>query len=204
MFFILCVEFIHQAMKQYLATSLLLFSLGLAGQDLPFREIPPYPATYSAETVLMRAIQGLGFRYYWASEGLRDNDLVFKPSEDGRSTLETLQHIHSLTNTIYRSLNGEVINQPNTQETNLEKLRALTLDNLEKACMVLSSPNYSLQNQKISFPAKEGTNDSPIWHLINGPLEDAVWHVGQIITFRRSSGNPYNSKASLFTGKLKN
>ena len=36
-----------------------------------------------------------------------------------------------------------------------------------------------------------------------GPIADALWHVGQVVTFRRSSGNPFNSKASVFTGKVR-
>jgi hypothetical protein len=30
----------------------------------------------------------------------------------------------------------------------------------------------------------------PFWHLINGPLADALTHVGQINSFRRLAGNP--------------
>ena len=49
-----------------------------------------------------------------------------------------------------------------------------------------------------------GEREFPFWNNINGPIEDAVWHVGQVVTFRRSSGNPLNSKASMLNGKLKN
>ena len=42
-----------------------------------------------------------------------------------------------------------------------------------------------------------------MWNQINGPIADALWHCGQVVSFRRASGNPYNSKASLFTGKLR-
>ena len=39
----------------------------------------------------------------------------------------------------------------------------------------------------------------PFWHIINGPLSDALTHVGQINSFRRLAGNP-TPKASVFTG----
>jgi hypothetical protein len=42
----------------------------------------------------------------------------------------------------------------------------------------------------------------PFWNAINGPLSDAIWHTGQIASNRRASGNPFNSKAQVFLGKL--
>jgi hypothetical protein len=30
----------------------------------------------------------------------------------------------------------------------------------------------------------------PFWHLINGPMADALTHTGQISSFRRLAGNP--------------
>jgi hypothetical protein len=46
-------------------------------------------------------------------------------------------------------------------------------------------------------------NEFPFWNQLNGPIADALWHCGQVISFRRSSGNPYNSKASVFSGKVR-
>jgi hypothetical protein len=40
----------------------------------------------------------------------------------------------------------------------------------------------------------------PFWHILNGPLADALTHVGQINTLRRLNGNP-TPKASVFMGK---
>jgi hypothetical protein len=39
----------------------------------------------------------------------------------------------------------------------------------------------------------------PFWHIINGPISDALSHVGQINSFRRLAGNP-TPKANVFTG----
>lgn len=39
--------------------------------------------------------------------------------------------------------------------------------------------------------------------MLNGPIADALWHVGQVVSFRRSSGNPFNSKVSVFSGKVR-
>ena len=43
----------------------------------------------------------------------------------------------------------------------------------------------------------------PFWNIINGPISDALWHCGQVVLLRRSSGNPFNSKVSVFSGKLR-
>ena len=42
--------------------------------ELNFKEIPAYPASYSAGNVVVRIIDGLGYRYYWATDGLRSED----------------------------------------------------------------------------------------------------------------------------------
>jgi hypothetical protein len=39
----------------------------------------------------------------------------------------------------------------------------------------------------------------PFWHIINGPVSDALTHVGQINSFRRLAGNPA-PKANVFVG----
>ena len=49
-------------------------------------------------------IDGLGFRYYWATDGLRDEDLIFKPNTEARTTDETLDHIFGLSNVIVNAV----------------------------------------------------------------------------------------------------
>ena len=61
--------------------------------QLPYYEVPDYYSEYTAGTVAARMIDGLGFRYRWATEDLREEDLKFRPSEGARSTLETIDHI---------------------------------------------------------------------------------------------------------------
>jgi hypothetical protein len=39
----------------------------------------------------------------------------------------------------------------------------------------------------------------PFWHVINGPIADALTHVGQVNSFRRLAGNP-TPKANVFLG----
>ena len=171
--------------------------------ELPYYEIPEYPETYSSANIMSRMIDGLGFRFYWATEGLVKSDLDYKISKDSRSTIETITHIHSLSVMI---LNAVLI-KPNdyeiAAELDYETLRKNTLLNIKRSSEIISKTN-NLSKLKIIFNRNNGKSEYPLWNLINGPIEDAIWHSGQVVAFRRASGNPINSKISVFTGKVKN
>lgn len=172
---------------------------------LPFREIPAYPDSFSAENVVARMIDGLGFRYYWATEGLRPEDLAFRPSAEARTSEETIDHILGLSNIIVNA----VKQQPNvrsgeeTSPLSFEVKRKQTLENLKTASDILKGAEASLAAYPIVFVNGDKRSEFPFWNMINGPIADALWHVGQVVSFRRSSGNPFNGKASVFTGKVR-
>lgn len=175
----------------------------MRASDLPYYEIPEYPDTYTAGSVVSRMIDGLGFRYYWATEALKKEDLIYKPSENGRSCEETLEHIYSLSKVIVNA----TTNTPNDrsvveEELDFEAKRKQTLENFEKASIILRN-GKDLTDLKLIFKSNQGTNEFPFWNNINGPIADAIWHTGQVVLLRRASGNPFNSKASVFTGKLR-
>ena len=56
---------------------------------------------------------------------------------------------------------------------------------------------------RYSFKIIFGDKAYPFWNAINGPIADALWHCGQIVSFRRSSGNPFPKGVSVFTGKVR-
>ncbi|MEZ4797522.1 MAG: hypothetical protein R2785_10180 [Flavobacteriaceae bacterium] len=172
-------------------------------KELPYYEISDYPSEYNEGTVVARMIDGLGFRYYWATEGLRAEDLTFKPSEDARTTGETVDHILGLTNVILNSALKKVNEPLDTEGMSFSEKRTLTLNMLKQAADIFRSTD-DLSQFKIVFKGENGNTEYPFWNQINGPIADALWHCGQIITHRRTSGNPYNSKASVFTGKVRN
>ena len=169
---------------------------------MPYYEIPDAPDHYSAGTVVSRLIDGLGFRYYWATEGLRTEDLAYRPSAEARTSRETLEHIYGLCNMVLNS----ALKQPNSNEDisslTFEELRRRTLENLAKASGVFRN-NDDISDFKIIFKRGEETSEIPFWNQLNGPIADALWHVGQVVSMRRSSGNPFNSKASVFSGKVR-
>ena len=174
--------------------------------DLPYYQIPDYPKDYTATTVAARVIDGLGFRYYWGTEGLRVEDLKFKPSEEARTSEETLDHIYGLSNIIVNA----TMSQPNVsreedRKLTFEEKRRKTLENFKKASDLLKASQPSdMEGFKAVFERGDRTSEYPFWNLLNGPIADAIWHVGQVVSFRRSSGNPFPSaKVSLFNGKLR-
>ena len=174
--------------------------------DLPYYQIPDYPEEYTATTVAARVIDGLGFRYYWATEGLREEDLNFQPNEDARTTRETLDHIYGMSWTILNATMKKA-NEARTGEADLsfEDKRRITLENFKKASDLLkaSQPN-DMESFKVIFQRGDRTSEYPFWNLLNGPIADSIWHVGQVVSFRRSSGNPFpSSKVSLFNGRLR-
>jgi hypothetical protein len=196
-------------MKKLLTTiSCIAFTLGVYAQNkntLPYYEIPDATETYTAETVASRLIDGLGFRYYWATQGLRPEDLAFKPNDTARSSEETIDHIYDLCAVIYNTVMGK----PNegasdVKELTFEQKRTKTLKMLKEASDKLRSGNAgTVANSKIIFKRGESSTEYPFWNLINGPIADAIWHCGQVVSFRRSSGNPFTSKVSVFSGKVR-
>lgn len=173
--------------------------------DLPYHQIPKNPKNYTAATVAARMIDGLGFRYYWATESLRAKDLNFKPNDDARMAFETLDHILGLSEVIVNTTKNRPHIRPiKKQNYTYEQLRAKTLENFKEASDLLKeNPEKNLEELTIVFKRSEKVSEYPFWNLINGPIADAIWHVGQLVSFRRSSGNPLNPKVNLFLGKLR-
>jgi len=168
---------------------------------LPYHKIPDMPDNYTPGTIVSRMIDGLGFRYYWATDGLTANDLTFKPSESNRTISETLDHLFNLSRTIYNSAKKEINDRTLAQDSILtfEEKRAQTLYNLRKASAIFMEVN-DLSEHQVIFKNKNGTVEFPFWNQINGPIEDAVWHSGQIAVMRRAAGNPIDSNVNVFLG----
>ncbi|GAB4250566.1 MAG: hypothetical protein Kow0027_14020 [Saprospiraceae bacterium] len=174
------------------------------GSELPYRIIPDYPDSYTPETVAARMIDGLGFRYYWATEGLRQEDLEFRPTEEARSSFETLVHIYGLSRTIRLAVEQKINDGSNADTPeDYEGLRKATLENLWAASELLKSGKVKLEDCNMVFKRGERTSEYPFWNTINGPIADAIWHCGQVVSFRRSSGNPFNSKVSVLAGTVR-
>ena len=172
------------------------------GDDLPFSEIGDYPNEFSQSNIVSRMIEGLGYRYYWATKSLNDNDLNYKPSDDSRTTFEVIKHIHELTIMISSSFENKTVDFP-SEQYDYKSLREKTLLNLKYIHDELkSSPDFS--KLSISFQRGDSTMSFPFWNQINGPISDALWHCGQVVMNRRASGNPLQKGVNVFIGKTSN
>ena len=85
-----------------------------------------------------------------------------------------------------------------------EEKRVATLQNIKMASDIFkASSAEEIANFNIIFKRGTEENSVPVWHLFNGPIDDAITHVGQITSYRRSSGNPINPFVNVFMGKTK-
>ncbi len=193
-------------MKAVITFSLIIsFAIMTSAQDLPFEEIPQYPNEYTTGTVMARLVEGLGYRYYWATEGLTSKDLEYKPSSNARTSEQTIDHIYGLSVTIVNAVQSKVNVRPmDFSGLTFEDKRKSTLENLRKTSEILRSEGGSdLESFKVIFERDGNRTEFPFWNMINGPISDALWHTGQIVSFRRASGNPLNPKVSVFRGKTR-
>ncbi|MAC92980.1 MAG: hypothetical protein CMC01_04650 [Flavobacteriaceae bacterium] len=172
-------------------------------QGLPFSSIPITAESYSAGTSISRMIQGLGFRYYWATEGLKAQDLSYRPSSEAQNTIETIQHIFQLSKTILNAAKNNPSLRPAPKPpADLSELRKATLNDLKEAAAIFENSNETqLKHLKIIFERGGGKQSKfPVWNLINGPIADAIYHTGQVVSFRRTSGNPIAKGVNVFLG----
>lgn len=173
--------------------------------NLPYQQIPAAAEEYSTGSVLARMIDGLGYRYYWATEGLTEEDLSYKPSEDARSMDETISHLYGLSLTIINSpLNIPNVRPKGWDDLSFEERRKRTLKNLEKCSELLGKKDAeAISKLTIIFQNGDQQSEFPFWNMINGPIADALYHTGQVVVMRRSAGNPIDPGVNVFIGKTR-
>lgn len=195
-------------MKNLLTVSLVLvFAVRLSAQEstLPYDKIPPQAKEYSAGAVASRVIDGLGFRFYWATDGLRESDLTFKPGKDARTTVETIQHIYEMSAMIRNATTQTVNMSGQSPPLSFIEMRKAALENFKIASDILrKSTDEELSKYTLKYKQGEQLMEHPFWNMINGPIADCLWHIGQVVSFRRSSGNPFSEKVNVFTGTVAN
>lgn len=157
--------------------------------ELPFHHIDSYPVQVTGTSVLVRLLDALGFRFRWATQGLTDQDYGFSPGQGVMSIEELVGHIWGLTNWVSMAVLDQGEKRPEApQEQRVHALQML--HRLREQFMALD--DHALAEITI--------DGHPFWHILNGPLADALTHVGQINVLRRLAGNP-TPKAGLFTGE---
>jgi len=190
----------------FVCLSLVMWSSTFAqGKKLPFDVIPEAPATYTACNVLARTIEGLGFRYRWATEDLTEEDLNYQFSEGSRTLDETLDHLYGLAETIINAIESKPSIRPlEIDHLTYEERRYKTLFFLLRASQKLRKANDAdIQKMNIIFVRGERQSEFPFWNHLNGPIADALWHTGQVVASRRASGNPLSPRVSVFMGTVR-
>lgn len=180
-----------------------LITTTLMSQDnFTFKTIPDAPKLITPGASLARMTQGIGFRYYWATEGLTAKDLAYRPSEEAQSMLETIKHLYDLASVIHNTASGKENVRPLTGvPEDYISLRKATLLIIEEAAILFSdASDEKLIMMKVRYNRAGNQSSFPIWNLINGPLSDALYHTGQVVSFRRTCGNPIARGVNFFMG----
>lgn len=149
--------------------------------DSFFRSVTEYPDRQDANGIVMRLLDGLGYRFYWATEGLEDADYGFSPGEGCMGIGDLVKHVWGLANWVHINLLGQSLFGDCPQDP--AEVRGQILETL------LSIRDYVGRVNSADLFACE-VEGQPFWHVINGPLADALTHTGQIVSFRRLNGNP--------------
>ncbi len=148
---------------------------------------------------MARMIDGLGFRYFWATEELTEVDLEFRMSGDSRSISEIMDHIYQLSQVIRNFATGS--DNSDSAVVGMEDRRQKTLNNFILARTAYLE-TYFPEHKEAETNGQKVKND-PFWNQLNGPLEDAVWHCGQIAILRRTAGNPMAPGIDFYRGEKK-
>ena len=186
-------------MKKILIVIVMLTSTKILSQERNyFYEIKDIEDNYSNNSIVSRFIHSVGFRYYWATEGLREQDLIYKPSETGISTRETLEHIYNLSVMINSgSKNEKFTISKSYLDLSFDELRKMTLANLkESISLVELFTDNNFETHKII----RGNSPYDFYNLFHGPISDSLYHIGQVVAFRRASGNPIPRGVNHFLG----
>lgn len=145
-----------------------------------FHTIEAYPERQDANGVVMRLIDGLGYRFFWATEGLTDDDYGFTPGAGCQTIGGLIGHVCGLINWLHIHVIGEGAGSRSPDPAG-QRLQALDL-------LAAVRDRVAALDEAALFALR--IDGDPFWHMVNGPFSDALTHVGQIASFRRLHGNP--------------
>jgi hypothetical protein len=148
-----------------------------------FYHLPKEPGEISAVNILLRLVEGIGFRYRWATEQITGEQAEYKPAPGCMSYKELLLHIFKLVHVVHAHFEGETSLPYPPEKSDIESLKNNTLDLLQNLGVRLAEIN---DTELTRF----STRGYSFWYMINGPLADALTHIGQINSWNRISGNP--------------
>jgi len=145
--------------------------------DAPdYAVLPEPPRRCDAAGVLTRLVDAIGFRYRWATDGLRPADWSFRAGEQAMSVQEVDRHLLKLLQRCCQAFGvAHDIATPDGDEQRRAQVLATVL---------------ALRAGVAARDADQLAAVEQFWNLISGPLADALTHIGQIAAWRRQAGNP--------------
>jgi uncharacterized damage-inducible protein DinB len=114
---------------------------------LPYTTLPNTPQEINASTILSRLVDGVAFRYRWATEDLTNNDFNFRPVEGSMNMKELLLHIYTLAFVANTTMGG--VAEKLTDFENLEHIRKETLahyETLSKRLLITTNQDLASYN----------------------------------------------------------
>lgn len=158
--------------------------------------IPHDPSVFNGSSVLQRMVEAILIRYTIAIKDMTDEAKNFRATPESMSMLELQKHILLLILWVSKSLDMDIeIKEKAETFSQFETQIKETTGNLSKHISLLTDEELSTK----TIYLKRSDTYYSIWYMIHGPLADAIHHIGQIVTWRRISGNPIN-QISPFTG----
>ena len=165
-------------------------------QELPFEDISKIPVELTATNTILRVVEGLAFRYRWATENLSEKNIKFRPHPTSMNIEEVNIHIFDLVDSTFRVFGGEKQNKDSLNS--FQQIRKKSLLILEDLSEILKK----MSDEDLAEIEKSTSRKLPFWYWINGPLADILTHVGQITSWRRIAGNPQQKGVNVFIGNI--
>ena len=144
-----------------------------------YESVEEYPGKITGTAIIIRMLDGLGYRFRYATESLTQKDYEFSPGKGCKTIGEIVEHIWGLINWVCQAIFEEKEVRPEGFEAQRIHILALITK--------LQTYFESIDDPELAHIA---IAKLPFWHIINGPFSDALTHTGQINSFRRLAGNP--------------
>lgn len=142
--------------------------------------------TFDLKRELLRhLVAALTFRARIAVTGAPPNFAAFKIDETVRTPAEILAHLGDLLQGSLFLMKGELI----------------YLNSAPLAWDAEVTRFFSAAKEFDSYLASDAPLDQPIENITQGPIADALTHIGQIVMLRRAAGSPVQAE-SYFTAVI--
>jgi hypothetical protein len=163
---------------------------------LPYHNLPACPDQITAPAIIARFLDGLGFRYRWATEGLTESDLQFRPVEGSMDMMEVLGHIYRIAVSADHFFDGKKTTEKPETFPDMRKHTLRHIADLSERLKTIESAKLG----EFKMTGRKEMEEIPFWYLLNGHIADALTHVGQILSWRRINGNPQPKGVNVFFG----